>query len=145
MIENLVIVQIRAGFMHEEIWHSISCKGSGAEPGGTILAEAHIDAASLWFSGHFPDEPILPGIALLSIVSDVIRRYESDKGKRVMISGIRRVRFRLPVRPGTSLSISVFSPDDNDAYTFKIAVNGETACTGMMDFKAIEPGTLAGC
>jgi 3-hydroxyacyl-[acyl-carrier-protein] dehydratase len=128
--------------MRKEPWDTISREGNGAEPGGVIRAEAHIDAVSPWFSGHFPDDPILPGIALLSLVSDVIKRHESEKGKRVMISGIRRVRFKLPVRPGTSLSITVFSPDDDGAYTFKIAVNGETACSGMMDCRALEQGGL---
>ncbi len=116
-----------------ELWHTISYKGKGDAQ--AVLAQVDIDAASLWFSGHFPNEPVLPGIAILSMVRDVIRRYASEKGKNVKISGIRRVRFRLPVRPGESLSISLSIPDHDHQCIcpFKVVVHGDTACTGLMD------------
>lgn len=118
----------------QEIWHSISYKGA-ILPGRAVLAEAHIDAASPWFCGHFPEEPILPGIAILSMVTDVIRHTAFEKGKRINITGIRRVRFRTPVRPDESLSISLISPDHSDdlSYHFTVEVNGDTACTGIME------------
>jgi len=119
----------------EENWHSIRYKNKDAFPDGAIEAEAHVDAASLWFSGHFPNEPILPGIAILSMVTDVLRQCAQARGKSIRVSGIRRVRFRLPVRPGQSLSIAVSWPDGNepDACHFKVAVNGEAACSGIVE------------
>jgi 3-hydroxyacyl-[acyl-carrier-protein] dehydratase len=119
--------------MHDE-WQRIFYKGRGKEPGDAVLAEASIDASSPWFSGHFPNEPILPGIAILSMVTDVIKRYESDNGRRIRISGIRRVRFRLPVRPDASLQISL-SSSGRDTYHFTVALNGETACSGLVDIE----------
>jgi hypothetical protein len=63
----------------KEIWHSISYN-KGIAQGSTVWADAYIGAASPWFSGHFPDEPILPGIAILSMVSEVIRQVASERG-----------------------------------------------------------------
>jgi 3-hydroxymyristoyl/3-hydroxydecanoyl-(acyl carrier protein) dehydratase len=118
----------------QEIWQILSQNIREAEPGGSVLAEAYIDSASPWFSGHFPNDPILPGIALLSIVTDVIRKIESGAGNKVALLGIRKVRFKLPVKPNTSLSISISSQnrDTNRTYLFKIFSEGEIACTGML-------------
>jgi len=96
-----------------------------------------MDVASLWFSGHFPGEPILPGIAILSMVAEAFRRQGSEKGGRITIKGIRKVRFRRPVRPDETLSISVSSAtaDNGHAYPFKVAVKGHPVCTGVMELK----------
>ncbi|MFH1078748.1 MAG: MaoC/PaaZ C-terminal domain-containing protein [Pseudomonadota bacterium] len=121
----------------QEIWHSLSFPG--ASSGKVLEAEAHMDAASLWFSGHFPGEPILPGIAILSMVAEALRRQGSENGGRITIKGIRKVRFRRPVRPEDTLSISVSSAtiDNGYAYPFKVSVRGHPVCTGVMELKII--------
>jgi 3-hydroxyacyl-[acyl-carrier-protein] dehydratase len=120
----------------DEIWHSISHKKDISSR--AVLTEACAAAGSPWFSGHFPNDPILPGIAMLSMVTDAIKHQESEKGKKIRITGIRRVRFRLPVRPDEILTVSLsLSHQDNGlSYQFKVAVNGKTACTGVV---AVEP------
>jgi len=115
-----------------EVWYSISYK---EEPSGSaILAEACAEAGSPWYSGHFPGDPILPGIAILSMVTDAITHHESEKGKKIRIAGIRRVRFRLPVRPDELLNISMSSShqDGRLSYHFDVDVRGKTACTGVI-------------
>jgi len=115
-----------------EAWHTISYK---EEPSGSeILAEARAEIGSPWFSGHFPDAPILPGIAILSMVTDAITHHESEKGKKIRIASIRGVRFRLPVRPDELLKISLSSShqDGGFSYHFDVAVKGITACTGVI-------------
>jgi len=119
-----------------QTWHILS--PGKPEPDGSISAEAGIGADSLWFSGHFPNEPILPGIALLAMVGETIRRRQAEAGKKSRIANIRKVRFRLPVRPGASLSLRLTSADKDDiaVYQFRIALPGEageTVCTGIMD------------
>jgi 3-hydroxyacyl-[acyl-carrier-protein] dehydratase len=127
--------------MKSEKWHTVSYKGDGAETSVSVSAEVEIDENSPWFSGHFPNEPTLPGIALLSMVSELIRHRAAEKRERITVTGIRRVRFRLPVRPGALLSISLSPPyhpnHRGGAYTFKISANGETACSGMVELKTV--------
>jgi acyl carrier protein len=117
----------------QEPWHSLSYPE--AFSGKVLEAEAHMDVASLWFSGHFPGEPILPGIAILSMVAEAFRRQGSEKGGRLAIKGVRKVRFRTPVRPDDTLSIFVSSAtaDNDHAYPFKVDVKGHTVCTGVME------------
>ncbi len=111
-----------------------------AEPDGSFSAEARIGGASPWFSGHFPNEPVLPGIALLAMTGDTIRRRQSEAGKKVRISRIRKVRFRLPVRPDSVLCLRLSSTgtDNNPlVYQFRIALDGETVCTGIMEAEPV--------
>lgn len=117
----------------QEDWHLLSA--GKPEPDGSIDAEAHIAADSPWFSGHFPNEPVLPGIALLAMVSDTIRRRQAEAGKKVKISKIRKVRFRLPVRPASDLSLKLSCSERDNIlnYQFRITLNGEMVCTGLME------------
>jgi 3-hydroxyacyl-[acyl-carrier-protein] dehydratase len=115
----------------QEIWHSVSVARS---PAGSILAEACAGASSPWFSGHFPEAPVLPAIAILSMVRDAVSQHEAEQGRDVRISAIHRVRFRLPAKPDDLLKISVTSSDSSgqDYYHFKVEVNGQKVCTGLM-------------
>jgi 3-hydroxymyristoyl/3-hydroxydecanoyl-(acyl carrier protein) dehydratase len=115
-----------------EAWHSISYKEEPSD--SEILAEAHAESGSPWFSGHFPDAPILPGIAILSMVTNAITHHESKKGRNIKITGIRRVRFRLPVRPDEllTISMSLSNHDGGLSYHFDVAVKEKTACTGII-------------
>jgi 3-hydroxymyristoyl/3-hydroxydecanoyl-(acyl carrier protein) dehydratase len=68
------------------------------------------------------------------MVTDAVRHHESEKGRKIRIAGIRRVRFRLPVRPDELLKISLSSShqDGGLSYHFDVVVKGETACTGII-------------
>lgn len=101
-----------------------------------ICTEISVAPDSPWFSGHFPGDPILPGIAQLGMVFDAIR---NTVDRELVITGVRRVRFRQIIRPDDHMEISI-SPDktkQND-YIFRINVNTETACSGIMTVKQAE-------
>jgi len=117
----------------DETWHSVSYNQQDA-----LSVEACTGAGSPWFSGHFPGDPILPGIAILSMVTDAMIHHESERGRKIRITGIRRVRFRQPVRPGEALtiSLSLSHQEAGISYQFKVSVNEKTACTGIV---AAEP------
>ncbi|MEZ4528722.1 MAG: hypothetical protein R2941_22640 [Desulfobacterales bacterium] len=101
-----------------------------------ICAKAVIRPDSPWFSGHFPGDPILPGIAQLELVFAAIRNAVS---KDMAVSGVRRVRFRQIIRPDEPMEICI-SPDkkNENEYIFRINVNAEVACSGIMTVKQAE-------
>jgi len=89
---------------------------------------------SLWFSGHFPDNPILPGIAQLSVVLDMIQQAATTK---ISIKEFKRVKFKQIIKPDDLLEIqAVRSETEPDTYSFMIQVRGETACQGVMILKS---------
>ena len=106
---------------------------------GLLLAEACAAAGSPWFSGHFPDEPILPGIAILAMITDAVRHYASGKGRKIRILSIRRVRFRLPVRPDELMAISLSFTHREESFScdFRVESTGKTVCTGIVAAKTM--------
>jgi 3-hydroxyacyl-[acyl-carrier-protein] dehydratase len=105
-----------------------------------MTASAGVSADSAWYVGHFPDNPILPGIAILALVKEAIITSELREGRRVLITGIGRVRFRLPVKPDDRMTLEIKREKRHDslAYLFSVSLAGEAACTGV--FKAREKG-----
>jgi 3-hydroxyacyl-[acyl-carrier-protein] dehydratase len=101
---------------------------------GEITAEATFSADSPWFDGHFPGFPILPGIAELGLVADSIRKAGETMGRSIAISQIRKVRFRQFIRPNDSVRVvSTTDKQDPTQYKFKLMVNGQLACNGVME------------
>jgi len=95
-----------------------------------IRANIYVPAESSWFDGHFPGEPILPGVAQIGMVFDVIKKVRNQNLK---ISSMRRVRFKRIVRPDASLTI-IAAPlkQEAAAYSFRILFQDETVCSGVM-------------
>jgi 3-hydroxymyristoyl/3-hydroxydecanoyl-(acyl carrier protein) dehydratase len=95
-----------------------------------IEAEIQVPRGSPWFSGHFPGDPILPGVAQIGMVKDVIRQA---RGQDLGVSGVRRVRFKQIIRPDDKLNL-VAAPlkENTGAYSFRILVENEVVCSGVM-------------
>ncbi|NEX20749.1 hypothetical protein G3480_10575 [Thiorhodococcus mannitoliphagus] len=92
-----------------------------------IRAGVVVNGDSPWFDGHFPDSPILPGIAQLKMVADVVGQAQK---KALWINRLHRVKFRRIVKPGELLEIHVMGTGNQ--YSFRITHNAEDVCSGMM-------------
>jgi 3-hydroxyacyl-[acyl-carrier-protein] dehydratase len=99
-----------------------------------LEARAWVPEDSTWFIGHFPGEPILPGIALVNTVYEAIAWDAQDRGEAVHISSLRRIRFTGPVRPGEKLFLSLTSEDlsGERLFNFKVAVKENIVCSGLV-------------
>lgn len=115
-----------------ESWHLMTNPREKAP--GSLIAEFQIREDSPWFAGHFPDEPILPGVAILSMVAEMIRHFEGNPQRKTRIAGLKRVRFRLPVKPHDTVTIELTceKADIVTSYGFQARVRGEIACTGVV-------------
>jgi 3-hydroxyacyl-[acyl-carrier-protein] dehydratase len=64
-----------------------------------------------FFKGHFPDEPIMPGVLIIEALAQVagILAFKAggDAGKSVYFMSIERAKFRRPVVPGDQLRLAV--------------------------------------
>jgi acyl carrier protein len=101
---------------------------------GTITATACVPGDSAWFSGHFPGHPILPGIAVLGLVEQAIQAAETAEGRRIAITGVGRVRFRMPAGPGDRMEIRISREPRRGgwAYAFTVTLAGEPVCSGIL-------------
>jgi 3-hydroxyacyl-[acyl-carrier-protein] dehydratase len=104
-----------------------------------IEALADVPADSPWFSGHFPGEPILPGIALIYMTEQAIVQDALARGEQVQLHALKRVRFTRPVRPGETLSISISGEEAGEdiLFSFKVANKENVVCSGAIVAKKI--------
>ena len=66
------------------------------------------------FIGHFPDQPIMPGVLIIEALAQAtgILAFKSEVGKPVvgqiyMLVGVDKVRFKRTVEPGDQLKLYV--------------------------------------
>ncbi len=85
------------------------------EPGETITGLKNVSINEPFFQGHFPVEPVMPGVLILEGLAQVgaIMAYLTMKdqiGKKlVYFAGLDGVRFRQKVVPGDQLIMKVKS------------------------------------
>ena len=115
-------------------WYSIL--GLQASDDDQMILDAEVLPDSPWFGGHFPENPILPGIAQLEMAIDAIRLV----GKRnLSVTGFRKVRFKRVIRPGEKLKV-IATPrkPQEGSYAFRILVEDELACNGVLFVKDLD-------
>jgi 3-hydroxyacyl-[acyl-carrier-protein] dehydratase len=73
---------------------------------GTILARVSIQAKHPLFKGHFPGQPVTPGVALIEIIRQVI---SSALKKKLMLTEAREIKFISAIIPTeiTDLDLSI--------------------------------------
>jgi 3-hydroxyacyl-[acyl-carrier-protein] dehydratase len=79
------------------------------EKGKSMVGLKNVSMNEPYFQGHFPSDPIMPGVLILEGMAQVggILAYHSRPemiGKKLIyFAGIDKVRFRRPVVPGDQL------------------------------------------
>ncbi len=85
------------------------------EPGKRIRGLKNVTINEPFFTGHFPDMPIMPGVLIVEAMAQTggvlvlasIPDEQREKGVLVYFMGMDRVRFRKPVTPGDQLIFDV--------------------------------------
>jgi 3-hydroxyacyl-[acyl-carrier-protein] dehydratase len=77
-----------------------------------IVGIKNVTANEPFFSGHFPDFPVMPGVLIIEAMAQVagvlvLNQIEDRKNKLVLLASIEEAKFRKPVRPGDQLRIDM--------------------------------------
>ena len=79
------------------------------EPGKWAKGIKCVSANEMQFIGHFPNEPVMPGVLIIEALAQVgaiaVLTEEENKGKLVFFGGIKNARFKKKVVPGDVLEM----------------------------------------
>ena len=109
------------------------------EPETNIVSRFYVNPEREIFKGHFPGEPVLPGVYTVEIMaqtSDIlILSCERYAGKVPLFIGIDKVKFLSKIKPGDTIEIRskfAFEKKEKAIVTCSAEVynDGVLACTG---------------
>ena len=82
-------------------------------------------------AGHFPGNPVVPGVVLLS---EVARALAQHLDRPVHVTGFPAIKFASPLLPEVAVQISFVLKDDNRA-TFDVSADGRRIVSGSVGFR----------
>lgn len=79
--------------------------------GECIIAKKNVTINEPFFQGHFPHEPVMPGVLIIEAMAQAgavaLLSIEEFKGKTAYFGGIDKAKFRKKVTPGDTLILEV--------------------------------------
>jgi len=83
--------------------------------GKSLVAIKNVTMNEAFFTGHFPQQPVMPGVLILEALAQAggVLAYKSlgtlpgDGGPLFLLAGIDNARFRRVVEPGDQLRLEV--------------------------------------
>lgn len=81
------------------------------EPGTKAIGIKNVTVNEEFFQGHFPGQPIMPGVLIIEAMAQVagLLAFHSGAtvGKSVYFMSIEKAKFRRPVVPGDQLRLEI--------------------------------------
>ena len=74
------------------------------EPGKKGISERYFSENEYFFQGHFPNNPIVPGVIIVEAMAQtagivVSHQFKDEKDKSVLFMSVNKARFRKPILP----------------------------------------------
>lgn len=81
----------------------LECPGDGSAFGVKTF-----DGSEAFFAGHFPGDPIVPGVILTEALAQIagIAGAAAEPGGRFLLSAVRSMKFSRAVRPGERIELA---------------------------------------
>jgi UDP-N-acetylglucosamine acyltransferase len=82
------------------------------DPAGRLVAAKNVTATEDFFAGHFPSQPVMPGVLLLESLAQaagiwLLKTAPDPRRVEIRVVGFDDTKFRRPVVPGDQLLLEV--------------------------------------
>lgn len=98
---------------------------------GEILFKVFIPADLIFFKGHFPDLPVLPGVAQIYIAEQLATRYLSAFGD---FTGMKQLKFSRIIKPGGFLFLALELNPKKMTLSFQLYDEAEVKSKGLISY-----------
>jgi 3-hydroxyacyl-[acyl-carrier-protein] dehydratase len=110
------------------------------EPGRSVEARTLFNADDPMFAGHFPGNPIVPGVILTEALAQTAgiaaaSGYPETARPLFLLSAIRTMKFFQAVRPGDQIDLhaeKIAGTETLLQFKVRASVNGATAAEGQL-------------
>jgi 3-hydroxyacyl-[acyl-carrier-protein] dehydratase len=125
------------------------------EAGVRCVATRTLRADDFWFAGHFPGNPVMPGVLIVEALAQTATLAAASagassaagpmEGKIGLFAGIDKVRFKRVVKPGDTMRleaeiVAVHGPVGRAKV--KATVDGQLACRGELMFAIVDAAAI---
>ena len=139
---NLQKEEIKELIPHREPFLFVdSCKV--IKPGEHGISHRLFTKDEYFFKGHFPNQPIVPGVIIVEAMAQtagivVSYKLREFKEKSVLFMSVNKAKFRKPLHPGEKVSFEVkFINSVRDVYKFEGACYKESVKVSEAEFSAM--------
>ena len=108
--------------------------------GDRAIGHYHVRGDEFFLRGHFPGNPIVPGVILCEILAQsacVLLQDAMAEGSLPVYTGLNNVKFRSPVRPGDTVETSCRIKRAKHPFYFAegtVSVDGRVCVTAEFSF-----------
>lgn len=117
-----------------------------------IVGMKNVTANEPFFTGHFPEYPVMPGVLIVEAMAQVggvlvLKTVPDRKSKLVLFASIEEAKFRRPVLPGDTLILECKTLKRKETVVKMqgtATVNGQVVAEGIVMCKLVDRPASSG-